>query len=522
VRLRSVFDFMRPAICVGLLTFRCASGGAVALPTDADRQQEQGPADAAPSGLLAGVGRADISPPYGAPQLMWGSATHSEGVGFDPSGFYATAAAFSDKHQTFVLASIDASGVEDVWEQAIGTAAKLLGIPPNHIRLFATHTHSAPLFTEDGGPPGVDRSKYRPIIERYNAEVTDKLVGAIRQAVAALHPVHMYGGKGIGTIGINRRVRATDTHGPAVGLNPQGFVDKDLIVYRVDNADGSPYAVLVNFQAHPTVLGGPNVVFSADYPGALRRAMEQEIPGATVLFFQGAAGDQGPVEGFTGDLRVPDRLGRILGAEATAVVLSIDTVVRAPVLDGFVESRALQARQYWYVSGPRPQAIRFEQQTLKLPARTYSAQDISTMNARVQAEEAAVMRFAPSDESRAALQARAGLRRDANLLARWREAGNRAQPPVRFDLSVLAIGDLAFVCMPGEEFAEIGAAVKKRSPFTYTMILGYANTNGGSGAYMPTAPEYSLGGYEVEMTDFGIGSADEVVDSSVSMLKKLH
>src|SRR2546425_3780115 len=57
---------------------------------------EQGPKDSAPSGLLAGVARADITPPVGIAHLNWGSQTHVEAVGIDPVGMYATALALSD------------------------------------------------------------------------------------------------------------------------------------------------------------------------------------------------------------------------------------------------------------------------------------------------------------------------------------------------------------------------------------------------------------------------------------------
>ncbi len=52
---------------------------------------EQGPKDSPPSGLLAGVARANITPPVGIAQLNWGSQTHVEAVGIDPVGLYATA-----------------------------------------------------------------------------------------------------------------------------------------------------------------------------------------------------------------------------------------------------------------------------------------------------------------------------------------------------------------------------------------------------------------------------------------------
>jgi hypothetical protein len=57
---------------------------------------EQGPKDAPPSGLKAGVARADITPSVGIAQLNWGSQTHVEAIGIDPAGMVATALVLSD------------------------------------------------------------------------------------------------------------------------------------------------------------------------------------------------------------------------------------------------------------------------------------------------------------------------------------------------------------------------------------------------------------------------------------------
>jgi hypothetical protein len=57
-----------------------------------------------------------------------------------------------------------------------------------------------------------------------------------------------------------------------------------------------PLAVLLSFAAHPTTLGAWNMELSADYPGVAVRALEQRFPGAEVLFFAGAVGDQAPVK----------------------------------------------------------------------------------------------------------------------------------------------------------------------------------------------------------------------------------
>src|SRR6188768_3694762 len=100
---------------------------------------EQGPKNSAPSGLLAGVARADITPPVGMAQLNWGSQTHVEAVGVDPVGMYVTAIVLANGGQKFALVDVDALFVPGYADIAARVAAST-GIPAAHVRLGATHT----------------------------------------------------------------------------------------------------------------------------------------------------------------------------------------------------------------------------------------------------------------------------------------------------------------------------------------------------------------------------------------------
>ena len=103
---------------------------------------EQGPKDSAPSGLLAAVARADITPPVGIAQMNWGSQSHILSTGNDPVGLFATALVLSDGKDKFAMVDIDRLFVNGL-EPSIERAAQLTGIPAENIRLAATHTHAA-------------------------------------------------------------------------------------------------------------------------------------------------------------------------------------------------------------------------------------------------------------------------------------------------------------------------------------------------------------------------------------------
>ena len=180
---------------------------------------EQGPADAGPSGLLAGVARADIAPPVGIAQMNWGSQTHIEATAIDPAGMYVTALVLSDGRQRFAMVDIDRLNVDGL-ESAIPAASRRTRIPEEHIRLAASHTHAGAIVNATKGPPGVDLAEFVVLAERYRLQIVDRIVGAVIEANSKLQPAHMYGGSGVGTININRRVRAEGGNPPAVGRNP--------------------------------------------------------------------------------------------------------------------------------------------------------------------------------------------------------------------------------------------------------------------------------------------------------------
>ena len=109
--------------------------------------------------------------------------------------------------------------------------------------------------------------------------IDDGAVGAIVEANSKLRPVHANGMVGQGSINVNRRFRATAELEAAVGLNPNEYVDRDLVVIRLDDAEGNPYAVMVNFQCHGTVLAYENKYVSPDWIGSMRQTVDSYSAG---------------------------------------------------------------------------------------------------------------------------------------------------------------------------------------------------------------------------------------------------
>src|SRR5436190_9758868 len=76
-----------------------------------------------------------------------------------------------------------------------------------------------------------------------------------------------------------------------------------------------------------------------DYPGMTKKVVEEQLGGAC-LFLQAATGNIGPRRGFTGDMGVYRKFGRLLGLEASKLALGIETLPKREKLIGLQESGA--------------------------------------------------------------------------------------------------------------------------------------------------------------------------------------
>lgn len=349
------------------------------------------------------------------------------------------------------------------------------GIPASCIMLACSHTHSGPAgFLTD--VPGLRTEKDLEL----QAVTQRKIVGAAIQAQASLRPATWGVAHGrVSGIGANR-------NNPAEG--PQ---DEEVITLRVDEANGDPLAVMMSYGCHPTIMGHENLLISADFPGAARRALQTIYPRTTFMFANSASGDISTRFTRRGQTFAEvERTGRILAGEVLRAMQAVET--RPGVkLGGEVFPLELHFRAF--------------------PSQDEAQQEIVARRAELEKLEA---QNAPHGEIRRTFTRLQGAEAQAQI--RVALAGRTS---VETELQVLFLDDLAWIGLPGEPFTRIIQTIKSRSPFEHTIIVSYANDEAG---YFPDEASFQVKTYEALISPYREDIAATITDHALKLLERMY
>jgi hypothetical protein len=229
----------------------------------------------APGPLMAGWGRAVITPPLGTPLTGFGDRKGRPSTGVHDE-LFVKALVLSDGDSYAAIIGADMLIVpENVADIAGARIATETALKSGDILFNASHTHSGPGAFGPGPVSKVFSGAYdKAVVDALAKAFAD----AVMQAFNALEPATLASGS-LAVPGYIRN-RARDA-----------AVDPFLDYLRVQQAD-SDEAYVVRYSAHPTVLGGRNMAFSAGFPGYLQRRIENEV-GAFAMYLAGAAGKHG-------------------------------------------------------------------------------------------------------------------------------------------------------------------------------------------------------------------------------------
>lgn len=166
-----------------------------------------------------------------------------------------------------------------------------LAIPADHILIVSSHDHNAPR----SGPitPGTSSQNGRPASpQEYSIFVDNQILAALHQAASSMKPARI--GVRASKADFNENRNAYTAHGWG-GPDPNGPSDKTLWVVKIEDMQGDPIAILMNYAIHSVVAGPDNDLITGDLAGAAERYVERHFDNkAVALWSMGAAGDQNP------------------------------------------------------------------------------------------------------------------------------------------------------------------------------------------------------------------------------------
>jgi hypothetical protein len=441
----------------------------------------------------AAAGRCDITPPVGIYHRMWGAALHDQATGvhrpLTASLLWLEPIDGPDSDARVIL-SLDHCILETSLQQELAAdVAAATGLDPACVLVTLTHTHGS-------GWMALSRSEFPGghLIAPYLQDVRQKVrrlaveTAATRQPAAAVI--------GTGTCSLARHRNFFDPlRGHAVcGLNPSGFSDSTVLVARITAENGQPLATLVNYACHPTTLAWDNTLISPDYVGALRETVEQHAPGIC-LFLQGASGDLGPREGFTGDTAVADRNGRELAFAVLSTIQSLPCpgtryAWQEPVLSGTWIGR--------WAHEPVPPDIsqsfnlwKWHHLTVSLPWRHDLPRLDETRRSRdywlAQETEAR-----SRDDAATIRNCRANVEQMTRQITRLEALA--PGPVCPLNVTIGLTGDCLWFFVPGELYQDLQARLRQR--FAPRPVFVTTLTGDWQPGYIPPASSYGYGIYQ--------------------------
>ncbi|TET96731.1 MAG: hypothetical protein E3J26_00830, partial [Candidatus Zixiibacteriota bacterium] len=278
----------------------------------------------------AGVASVVITPE----QSMWMSGyaartKPSEGKVHD---LHAKVLALEDTQGTrLVIVTVELLGISrplrDWLEKEVRRCYKL---PPQCLLLNASHTHCGPAVRESkcsiygNSFYGLSAEQIQQS-RQYAETLQQRLLQLIGQAMEDLAPARLGYTHARAGFAMNRRLKTE--RGFQIRPNPDGPVDQDVPVLRVDSPDGELRAVLFGYACHNTTLSFYK--YCGDYAGFAQQYLEEAHPGVTALFITGCGGDQNPYP--RGNLEYCMQHGRSLANAVEAALLPRALSVRGPI-----------------------------------------------------------------------------------------------------------------------------------------------------------------------------------------------
>lgn len=427
------------------------------------------PADAGE--IKAGAALANITPPLGIPIVgnfgkQLAANVHDE--------LHARALVVDDGERKVAIVVCDLLGFRGtVSTEARKRIAEKTGIPPEHVLISATHTHSA-------GDALGDRYLLDAPLNAYQEFVATRIADAVVIAAGRLRPAELaFGRVDLPEHVFNRRwsmkegtmpqnpfgkIDKAKMNPPAGSPNlvePVGPTDPALSFVAFREPGGRLISLFAAYSLH--YIGGVKFGdISADYFGVFCEALKQlqpESPDAVSAPFVGMLAN-----GTSGDINNVDFRG---GRTSTGPYEKMKIVGRdvAEKVNGALKT----------VEWTREAGVDARFQIVPLLRKPVDAE------LKAWAEETAKKEVPEGKVDMPKIYAE----RVLSIL--------KAEQTVKVPLHYLRIGDVGIGAMPVEVFAETGMEFRKRAPLAKSFLISMAHDYLG---YLPPARQLELGGYE--------------------------
>lgn len=393
----------------------------------------------------AGMAATDISPREPIWMAGYGARKKpSEGVDH-PLHAKVLALRF-DEEPPLVLITADIIGFgREIAEDIAEKIKAKHNVPRENILLVASHTHTGPVIGRNlKGMFNLD-ARDAAVIDKYTGFLIEKIVSAADEALTGSEPVTLSFGRGRAGFAMNRRVFRPG--GVNFGVNPDGPVDHDVPVLRLDDAQGKVKAIVFGYACHCTTLGGDHYQLNGDWAGFAQDYLQRANPGALAFFVTGCGGDANP------EPRGKLEFARQHGLEMAGAV-----------------SRVLSRPRSTLNDKPTTVFERVELPLAPLPTREDFEKKLNDKNVFIQRHA----------------------QRHLDMLAR----GDKLMTSYPCPVQVWRFGkDLTLVAIGGEVVVDYALRLKRELKGTNLWVAGYAND---VFAYVPSARILIEGGYEAD------------------------
>jgi neutral ceramidase len=438
---------------------------ALAAPLYAQAPAQKAP-QAGPSTLSVGAAKVDITPPPTAWKNIDPFNTHTYEVLHDP--IFARVMIIDAGSGPVAFVGLDLVHILDQMplRQRI---QREIGIAPDHIVISATHDHSGPSFR---GGPSVDAPQFPapPEEEAFRTATTDKILDALKTAIAAMQPARMGLGTGIAEVNVNRD-QYSPVRGWIPGNNPGAPSDKTVWVVKFESLTGDPIAIWFNYAVHSIVTFNLGVI-SGDLAGAAERTIEEHYNGRMVaMFTMGDAGNQHPR--YTGAGTMIGDPDRVPGDKKDIPELRRQSYPAMEAQGWMLGSEVLHVAKLIDARTTAPRIVAAESM-FSCPAKP------DKMNEPKTSQD-----YAKGD-------------------------------PIR--IGVIRIDDLALAWISAEVVYNINAHLKAVTPLSNTIMVTMAN---GRSGYMPDDASYDTPNFETKASTVARGCAENgIVNGFVDLIQK--